>query len=293
MNIIAKDKVITYDQASIDDKLYMNHRTSCGPKGTKITFVNRDTGEVLGEYENKCVVTGSILNATNAFQIEPPVKLPTYNMNMELDNSLDPSTDPYNTPIVCLFSVGDDGCGSTPKDVYVCNFRDRIAPPPANPESIAEFSNQMLMPFRWVDSGEDLDDDLRKFYFGRKTYNSLGKIGYYFKAFDTTPTLHMRYADGTQITETFYTDNTDQMPEIYTEFRLRITRLDFRDYFDQVLGWENARISSISLNSAWYDDSIDDYIWYQDIYPYTKLNFDYKWLVEANMAIDIIYQIYY
>ena len=83
------------------------------------------------------------------------------------------------------------------------------------------------------------------------------------------------------------------MAECYIETRLRITKLDFRDYFDKVLGWENARISTISLNYAWYDDTIDEYKWYQDIYTYTKLNFGYIWLVDESFAIDVIYQIYY
>ena len=75
--------------------------------------------------------------------------------------------------------------------------------------------------------------------------------------------------------------------------RLRITRLDFRDYFENVLGWDKARISAMTLCFAWYDDTIDKYRYYQDITPYTLLNFQYQWLVDLDVAIDIEYQIYY
>jgi hypothetical protein len=75
--------------------------------------------------------------------------------------------------------------------------------------------------------------------------------------------------------------------------RLRITRLDFRDYFENVLGWDKARISSLSLCLAWYDDTIDNYVYYQDITPYTVLNFSYQPLVDATMAVDVEYQVYY
>ena len=75
--------------------------------------------------------------------------------------------------------------------------------------------------------------------------------------------------------------------------RLRITKLDFRDYFENVLGWDKARISSLSLCTAWYDDSIDGYRYYQDIMPYTILFFSYQWLVDDTISVDIEYQIYY
>lgn len=276
-----------------DNKLIIEDKLKHGPQRTRIVLKDHDTGEILGEYENKCVITGSVLNGTNAFGIEPPIKIPTYNREMNLDNSLSSDVDPYNTPIVCLFSVGDSGCGTTPKDVYVVNYKDRIKPAPAQPSDVSEFTSEHIMPFRWVAPDQDLNEDLRQFYFGRKTFANLNRIGYYFKAFDTEPQLHLRYADGTQITENIYSDTTDQMAECYVETRLRITKLDFRDYFEEVLGWDKARISTISLNYAWYDDTIDEYKWYQDIYPYTKLNFAYDWMVDANKAIDIIYQIYY
>ena len=214
---------------------------------------------------------------------------------MGLDNSDEPGTEPTGDNLVCLFCIADTGCGSVPSDVYVSAYTDRIQPPPANPTSLSDFDNTMMMPFRFVDIGDDLDEDLRKYYFGRKTFNNLGKIGYYFKSFDTIPQMHIRFADGTQITSDFYNTESDQVAECYIESRMRITRLDFRDYFEEVLGWDKARISCMSLCLAWPDDQTagDGFIYYQDILPYTLLNFSYINLVDANVAVDILYQIYY
>ena len=291
--INASDGAKAFDKVSIEDKAIIKERLSSGPKGSKIIFTNHDTGEVLGEYHNKVMIPGSQFNACKMFGLDQEVAFPSYNTEMELDNSVDPSQTPANDQIVCLFCIADSGCGTLPKDVYTSKVTDRIKPAPANPTSLDDFTSDMIMPFRFVDYNEDLDENLRKYYFGRKTFTNLGKIGYYFKKFDTTPQLHLRYADGTQITENIYMTESDQEAECYVEMRLRITRLDFRDYFEQVIGWDKGRISSLSLCTAWYDDTVDDYVYYQNILPYTVLNFSYQLLVSSDIAVDILYETFY
>lgn len=289
------------DKVEVKDRL-----VGSGAQKTKIIFKDHETGKVLGEYENKVVVTGSVLNAEKVFDVKPDITIPTYNSETELDNSVY-DTEKANLPIVCLFAVGDNGCGATPKDVYVVNPSDRIEPgPKASEVTAADFNSSMLMPFRWVPVDNPLSPDLRKYYYGQKTYHKFTdaagvdkgeRIAYYFKAFDTSPQLNLRYADGTIVTAAnIYNYPSDQKLECFVEMRLRITRLDFRDYFEEVLGWDKARISTISLLSAWYTETADGdvtYKWYQDVYPYTKLNFPYEWLVDSTKGIDIVYQVYY
>lgn len=287
------DDAAARDKISMGDQNLIRERLKAGANKTRVVFRNHDTGEVLGEYQNKVVITGSQLNACAMFGLEPLIDFPTYNTEMKLDNSDDPDQEPMNDPIVCLFCVGDTGCGTLPKDVLISKYTDRIDPGPSDPTSANDFNEKMIMPFRYVDAGADLSDDLRKYYFGRKTFNRLGKIGYYFKKFDTDPQLHLRYADGTQISPEMYSVESTQEAECYIEMRLRITRLDFRDYFENVLGWDKARISSLSLCTAWYDDTIDGYRYYQDITPYTLLFFSYQWLVDDTISVDIEYQIFY
>ena len=289
------DKAICKDFANLgsSEREVLSKRLKAGAKKTRVVFRNHDTGEILGEYENKVVITGSQLNACAMFGLDPLIDFPTYNTEMKLDNSDDPEQDPKNNPVVCLFCISDSGCGTLPKDVYVSKYTDRIKPAPKDPASITEFTSNMIMPFRYVDTSADLSDDLRKYYFGRKTFDRLGKVGYYFKTFDTDPQLHLRYADGTPITKDMYNLDSTQQAECYIDMRLRITRLDFRDYFENVLGWDKARISSLSLCIAWYDDDLGDYRYYQDITPYTLLYFSLQWLVDTSIAVDIEYQIFY
>lgn len=275
-----------------ESSLTIEDRLKAGPKRTKVTLINHDTGEVLGTYENKLAISGSQFNAMKAFGLQVAgVDFPSYNDEMKLDNTT--TAEPKNDKIVCLFCVSDTGCGSTPKDVKVASYTDRINPAPENPSNVREFDSSMIMPFRFVDKDKDLNDDLRKYYFGRKTFNILNKVGYYFKGFDTEPQLYVRYADGTPISPEMYNVHSEQTAECFIQTRLRITTLDFRDYFEQVLGWDKARISSLSLCYAWYDDTIDKYKYYQDITPYSILYFSYQWLVDANVAIDVLYDIYY
>ena len=123
---LTPDYLEYYD--SIEKKILLD-KFKGGPKRTRIIIRDHDTGEVLGDLENKVVITGSIFSAMNAFGVETPVVLPSYNTELELDNTLDYSTgEKLNQPIVCLFCVGDSGCGATQKDVYKANFTDRIEP---------------------------------------------------------------------------------------------------------------------------------------------------------------------
>lgn len=265
----------TIEKKSIVDRI------QGGPKYTKIIMKNADTGEVLGEFHNKVVITGSMMSAEKIFGVKAPIIPPNYNEELGLDNTLDYSqVDPMNDPVVCLFCVGDSGCGTTVKDVYPTKFIDRISP------------ENDIMPFRYVDASKDLDEELRKYYYGRRTEPN-GKISYFFKTFDTPPQMHLRYTDGTQINDNLYDVSTDQAAECFVETSLKINRNDFRDYFEQVLGWDKARISTLSLCYAWYDDTIDEYKWYQQIYPYTKLNFSRQELVDLTLAIEFQYQIFY
>ena len=205
---------------------------------------------------------------------------------MNFDND-DKEAEHDNLSLVQLFCVGDDGCGTNPTDVIVVNYTDRIKPM----TDITDWQN-CIYPFRY--SASDIPDSLKDDYFGRKTYttNDGTMIAYYFKAFDTIPEIHLRYSDGTQIDADMYITDTDQTAECYVETRLRINRNDFRDFFDTVTGWDAARISSLSLCYAWYYEK-DGLKYFQEIYPYTKLNFSAEWLVDLTKAIDFNYQIFY
>lgn len=268
---------------SIKDKLQMKiftERISSGPKSTRIIVRDHDTGEVYGDLHNKILISGAQVTACKLFGIDPTVNFPNYNEEFGLQNTLDYETvQPYNEPIICLFGLGNGGCGTTQSDVFPVRYTERIEP-------------ENLIPFRYVDPENDLAKDIRRRYHGRYIDED-GMIRYMFKSFDTEPQLHLRYLDGTQITSSIYSIDSSQNAECYVEMRLRLTRQDLRDYFEKVVGWNEALINSLTLLYAWYDNTVDEYIWYQQILPFSKLNFPTEWLVDLTKAIDFNYQVFF
>jgi hypothetical protein len=293
-----KSNLIDENQQIISD--VVTEKMKAGPKKTRIRFIDSESGKVLEDISNKIVLSGSQFNAMSVFGITTPaVQFQSYNDAMHFTNDNSSAT-PECSPHVCLFSIADSGCGASHNQIKVSSYTDKLQPAPADPTSISEFNSNMIMPFRFVRESNDLSANLRKFYFGRKLFSNLtisgqrGWVGYYFKKFESDPMLHMRFADGTQITnDNISTIGSTQDTECYVEARLRITRLDFRDYFEKVLGWDKARVSSMSLNYSWYYTNADTYKYFQDITSYSLLNFDYKELQDLTIAMDILYEIYY
>ena len=293
---------------AVKDKLNIKDRLSGGPKRTRIILRDHNTNEVLYEGSNKILIPGSQLSICKQFGLEQAVVFPTYNTELELDNSLDPfpETQPYNDPITCLWCAGRSGAGSSTNEVNIVANNHRISPDLVD-GTINQYKD--IVPFRYVDDTNDLSADERQVYFGRKTFRqadgtATGKIGYFFKAFDTNPQLNVRYLDGTEVNSAMYRIDSSQQIEVYVEMKLSINRKDFRDYFDDVLGWGSADISAISLVTAWFDDTVCEnpdadedervyYRYYQDIVPFSLFYFSQQSLTDLNKAIDFTYQVYY
>lgn len=286
-------KITIHDSHDMKDHLgNVINESLGGIKKTKLKVIDRSTGEVIREGHNKVLVPGSQITACKQFGLEQAVAFPTYNSLLGLDNShKDWEIQPANDPITCLWAVGRDGFDTSPNEVNIVTNTDRIEPV------------DDIVPFRYVPKNSSLSVEMRDIYFGKRTMGDYE--GYYFKKFDTQPQLHVRYIDGTEVTNKMYSVNTDQAVEVYVEFRLSVTRMDFREYFNRVLGWDKATISTLSLMTAWYDNitwlehPIEDptkdiyYRYYQDIIPFTKWNFREIDLTDLTSGVDFIYQVYY
>ena len=270
-----KDTYTTLDNSAI-----LRHISEKGvPKKTRITITNPITKEVYGVYENKVVISGAMYTACSLFGLDMPTTIPNYNSELQLDNSEDPGASHENPQLVTLFCVGDSGCGSVESDIKVVNFIDRIAP------------KNDIIPFRYCEGGSDISHEERSVYFGKKSDPESNTISYYFKKFETVPQLFMKYSDGTEITNQLYNFVTTQDADCYIEMELLISADDLKDYFNKI-GWQNARISTISLCSAWYK-MVGEYKYYQNILPYTKLNFPFIRMVETEQAVQFNYAIFY
>lgn len=285
-NIIALKDIEKIDDkllvSNIKNKVYKD--LSSGIKGTRIIMRDSDGNET--ELHNKVVISGSIATALSLFNLEH-LPVPNYNDGLGLENSLPSETTPTNRRLICLFGVGDDGCGTVDSDVFTPSYIDRIPP-------------SKLYPFRFIASDKrDLDPTDREVYFGRKLNagTNADHTAYYFKAFNDAPQIYLRYTDGTEINPaTMYNILTTQEAECFVKVDLSISRLDFRDYFNDEIGWDKARISSLSLCYAWYTETTESgnrYKWYQDIIPFTKLNFTFEKLVDSTKALAFEYSLFF
>ena len=185
------------DKQKLMNEIYSQIKKVIKKKGGYVTVKNHETGEVIfKETPNMITTAGSAFAAAKIWKITPDVWTPTYNNYLGLDKTVN---EPYPNPgvrdeeRVFLCAVGIDGCGSEPSQVYKVDPAKWIAP-------------SDLVPFRYVSNGDDLEDELREKYFGRKTLAN-GKIAYYFKAFETEPVFIQQYTDGTPIGVDIY-DNT-------------------------------------------------------------------------------------
>lgn len=279
---------------------------------TSIDIKNSETGEIIFKgLKNKVIIPGSGLIGRKLFDLagyEGEIT-PTYNEKISGMINPVPGQDkcriPTNNDInfvntiatennhkVLLFCCGVDGCGSQNSQVYPVDYRKWIDP-------------NDLVPFRCVPKDNDISDELRESYFGRSnvTLNNNEYIAYYFKRFEEVPTIVQQFIDGTQITKAsnIYDVTNTTAAETYVEMNLKITTQDLRDYFVATTGMDNARINSISLCTAYpvikkemspEKKTEQDYIYFKDIRPLTKLNFPNEQFIDASKGIDIIYHIY-
>lgn len=252
-----------------------------GQKGGFVTAFNHETGEtIFKQLPNKITTAGSAFAAAKIWNITPDIWTPTYNNYLGLDNTVNEEyTGKGVRPEekVFLFCIGIDGCGSEPSQQY-----------PVDPTKWINRDN--LIPFRYQNISNDLGDELREKYFGKKT--GTDKIAYYFKAFDTEPVFKQQYTDGTPIDTDIYDISRKEEVENYVEMKMSITKEDCRDFFISTVGILSSKVNSISLCTAW-KKIINGYTYYQDIRPYTKYHFPNESLIDVSKGIDFIYQIYY
>lgn len=252
---------------------------SMKPRGVVSAYIQGTNIPLFEKRENKVIVDGSMFTAMKHFDILPPVNLPTYNTALNLENIVPLTSREQMDALVCLFCVGTSGCGPEPSQVYDVDYTKWIAP-------------EELVPIRYQLTDNDLTDEDREKYFGRKQIPAMNRIAYYFKGFDVEPQFKAIYVDGTPIDEHIYvSDNTIDV-EVYIELKMSITKRDCRDYFIAHSGINDAKINTISLCVA-YPKEYNGYTYYQSIRPLTRLNFSTESLIDQTKGIDIIYDLFY
>lgn len=290
------EKIIKLDdKISQEDQMILNMIDFSSPKGTEVIIRNKETGEELFKGHNKTIIAGSQFIATKLWGIDNAVTLPTYNGELGIEDQTRSGSD--NEPLICLFCVGISGCGSQSSQVYPVSYTNRIP-------------GSSLVPFRY-EKGTDLPDDLRSLYYGRKYFQKEqtqdDRYAYYFKAIESKQ-LHLQYVDGTEVTSTCYSDTSGVKAITFVEAALSVSKSDCRDIFSSgdftptlgdgtispPLTLADARINTLSLCQGWYKTSASDGIkYFFQIQPVTQINFSNIALVDASIAIEVLYRTYY
>ena len=280
MNMRLEDGILVQDNLGRKVNLnIMNGTGSCRPRGVVSAYVAGTDIPLFEKRENKVICDGSMFTASKHFDIVPPIDLPTYNEALNLENIVPLTSRERLDSLVCLFCLGTSGCGPEASQVFDVDYTKWIAP-------------DDMVPLRYQLADNDLSDEDREKYFGRKEIPAMNRIAYYFKAFELEPIFKAQYVDGTPIDEHLYVSDNVIDVEVFVELKLSITKRDCRDFFIAHSGINDAKVNTISLCTA-YPKYYNGHTYYQGIRPLTRLNFSNESLIDQTKGIDIIYDLFY
>lgn len=178
---------------------------------------------------------------------------------------------------VCLFGIGKGGAAENNLTALEVKYHE------------TEISD--MIPFRYTK--EELPDADKTKYFGKKT-DSEGYDAYYLKAFDNEPIIRHLFKngeeneDGSEVTNDFFNGNSQYGIQSFTECCLTISRRDIREFFKAQGDIEVARVNSIGLFTAVYDEESHDYA---QIQLFSKLNIPTE-PMSLSKDMNIIYRVY-
>lgn len=266
------------------DKISFNEDLNI-KKENRVLVLDGATGEpIFKPLTNRVVLAGSAFMAPRLFKDAKIGALtPTYNNDLGLENSVNEiytgDTNYRPGEFIFLWCVGKGGSGAQSFQKDIIKYASRITP-------------EDIVPFKYVTSSNDLIPSQRQSYFGRKVMSN-GRIPYYFKEIVYNG-FKQQYLDGTPIDENVYKSERANNEEIesFHELLLKITTDDCRDWFRYTTSIEDAKLNQISLCTAWKKE-VNGYTYYQDIRPYTILNFPTELLIDEDKSFDILYQVFH
>lgn len=248
-----------------------------------VEIYDKKSKKLLLKGFNKIMLSASEFMALRMFKYldAQDYVTPTYNSKLSLDQTVSNNEhkDLTSEYTICLFAMGTSGCARGSQIKYEVSNKGWIKP-------------DDLVPFQYLDTNSDLDLSNRRVYFGRKTISNKNKIAYYFKEFDSDPVYLRQYDDGTNWTSQIYQDASTMRANVKVGITFSIEEEDGRDYFDSTTGINDARFNTIELLAAW-PKVVDGITYYQDIRPFTRLNFSNKYLNSAGDSYEFRYFLYF
>lgn len=198
---------------------------------------------------------------------------------------------------VWLFGVGITGTAENDVTVHPVDYREKSI-----------FINKVttdgltlkgtMVPFRYT--AAQLNEIERKQYFGKKQ-DADGVTGYYLKRFEQDAQIKHIWKTGEDVEDETLVSSSDvwennagtNAVETFTEFFLRVTKKDIKEYFISLEQKDRTRINTIALFSGEFyrngEDDIDGD--YRDVRLFSKLNIPIEFL-SLNKDLNIIYRVY-
>lgn len=200
-----------------------------------------------------------------------------------------------NGNLVQLFGIGITGTAENDITVHNVDYRE-------NSLNINRVTTDGLtlhgtmIPFRHTASTLSDNDKLK--YFGKKTTG--GVTSYYLKRFESDPVIKHIWKTGEDVdsevlvsSSDVWSNNTEaNIIESFTEFILRITKEDVKEWFIAQGQEDRTRINTIALFTGQYvknaDGSIGDY---RDVRMFSKLNIPVEYL-SLTKDLNLVYRVY-
>lgn len=250
-----------------------------GVKGTRVRIYKEGTDILLNEGHNITTLAGAGLLTRKLFEsLSTDEEItPSYNTTLGLENTIE--TAPTSPEYIYLFAIGTSGCGKEPHDLYKEEYADWIQP-------------EDLIPFKYNELDMDIADSLRDTYFGRSIRTN--KIAYYFKRPENmdAPEKIQQYVDGTPIDSSVYRSTRKDDAITRVGLHMKVTKDEARQFFYATTGINTARVNCISVLTAW-PRLIDGKIYYQNIRPFTRYNFNTIPLIDPELGLDIKYDFFF
>lgn len=255
-----------------------------GP-ATRVAIFDKVSGAIVGVAvdHNKMLLSGSEFMAMRMFDLDDPTfTTPTYNAQMNLDNSLFGTDNDLTLDYKAWgFCIGQSGCGMGSLIKYETSNKKWIAP------------TNDIIPFRYCVNGNDLNALERTVYYGRKDLTSTNnRIAYYFKKFDSMAIVKKEYEDGTPWNSNVYSVDNVLDANVKVTATMSIDTKDARDYFIDTTGINSGRFNTAEVVLGWYSVQ-DDINYYQDIRPCSRINFPNRALSDTNTSWQIIWAWYF
>lgn len=205
-----------------------------------------------------------------------------------------------------IYGIGITGTAENDVTVYKPDYREYgIKMSKVNADGLTVTGT--LIPFRYT--AEMLNSKERKQYFGKKVDDN-GMTGYYYKRFETDAMIKHIWKTGEDIEHSETEEDPEEQlvssadvwenkyglntVESFTEFFLKISKKDVKEWFIALEQPDRTRINTIALFNGEFTRDLNnpaDYGDYRDCRLFSKLCINPEYL-NINKDLNIIYRVY-